>query len=78
MDSIVPDVRVSVSGAGDLQWGWFFEDLFVSARYAHSMPGQRCRCGGETYVIYGRDYLDSITHNGSTAGETLPGPQALI
>jgi hypothetical protein len=62
---------VSVASAGDVD-GDGFDDLIVGASYAAAAGNTRA-FAGESYVIFGRDFLASVSHAGSEAGETLTG-----
>ena len=57
----------SVSDAGDVN-GDGFDDVVIGAQLAGS--------GGESYVVFGRDYSEAVTHAGTTAAETLTGDGA--
>ena len=61
----------SVSFAGDVN-GDGFDDLIIGAPKASSI-GNNKLTAGESYLIYGSDLTSAITHQGSSAGETLTG-----
>ncbi|MDZ4849497.1 MAG: YDG domain-containing protein [Pirellulaceae bacterium] len=65
---------VSVSNAGDVN-GDGFDDLLIGANYANSVGNARTKAG-ETYIIFGRDYLDTVTQKGSAASELIAGTPA--
>ena len=64
--------RFSVSGAGDVN-GDGFDDLMVGAPNADP-NGQNY--AGESYVIFGRDFTDSVTRAGTAGNDTLTGTAA--
>ena len=61
----------SVASAGDVD-GDGFDDLIIGARTADG-AGNLVLDAGESYVVFGRDFLDSVTHAGTAASETLTG-----
>jgi hypothetical protein len=64
----------AVSSAGDVN-GDGFDDLVLGVRLADSL-GNAKSDAGETYVIFGRNFTESITHAGTAVGETLTGTSA--
>ena len=54
-----------VSGAGDVN-GDGFDDLIIAARDANSFAG-------ETYLVFGRDFTNTVTQVGAAAGEVFNG-----
>ncbi len=61
----------SVSNAGDVN-GDGYDDLLIGAKYADSFGNGRGNAG-ESYLIFGGDYTESVTDAGTTAGDTLTG-----
>ncbi len=62
---------LSVASAGDVD-GDGFDDLIIGARRADGADNTKSNAG-ESYVVFGRDFLDTVTHAGTSAGETLTG-----
>ena len=61
----------SVASIGDIN-GDGFDDLAIGARNAASVDNARDGAG-ETYVVFGRDFTNAVTHAGSAIAETLTG-----
>ena len=61
----------SVASIGDIN-GDGFDDLAIGARNAASVDNARDGAG-ETYVVFGRDFTNAVTHAGSEIAETLTG-----
>ncbi len=59
-----------VAGAGDVD-GDGFADLLVGARNVSTMEGGAG--DGEAYVVYGRDYTDTVSGLGTSGSDTLTG-----
>ena len=66
----------SVSGAGDVN-GDGFADLIVGTRDADGGPGNPTDNAGESYVIFGGDFTDSVTALGDATANTLTGSAAV-
>jgi FG-GAP repeat/RTX calcium-binding nonapeptide repeat (4 copies)/Dockerin type I domain len=64
----------SISGAGDVN-GDGFADLVVGSSHASSAGNTRS-FSGESYIIWGGDFAESITHQGTASDETLIGTTA--
>ena len=64
----------SVASAGDID-GDGFDDLIIGARYADA-AGNLKTSAGDTYVIFGKDFTNTVTHAGSSASQTLIGGAA--
>ncbi len=65
----------SVSSAGDIN-GDGFDDLLIGARNGDGADNARAD-SGETYLIYGGDFTNAITHPGTSVAETLTGSAAV-
>ncbi len=61
----------SVSSAGDVN-GDGFDDLLIGAVWADA-SGDAKSLAGDSYVIFGGDFTAAVTHQGTSAGETLTG-----
>jgi hypothetical protein len=61
----------SVSNAGDVN-GDGFDDLILGSYRADASDNLK-PLAGESYVIFGADYLGTVTHLGTAAAETLTG-----
>lgn len=64
----------SVSNAGDVN-GDGFDDILIGARNADGV-GNALPNSGETYLIYGSDFTNAVTHPGTAGPETLTGDAA--
>ena len=64
----------SVSNAGDVN-GDGFDDLLIGATGADA-AGNAKSASGEIYLIYGNNFTASITHQGTSAADTLTGTVA--
>ena len=64
-------VGTSVASAGDVD-GDGFDDILVGARLGDG-AGNAKSDAGESYVLFGRDFILSVTHAGTAAAETLTG-----
>ncbi len=62
----------SVSQAGDVN-GDGFDDLLIGAFQADDGANANA---GKAYILYGANFTDSVTHLGSSAGETINGTSA--
>ena len=61
----------SVAAAGDVN-GDGFADLLIGAPRAYGEADAKLQTG-DSYVVFGRDFLSSVTHPGTTSGDTLAG-----
>ncbi len=61
----------NVSNAGDVN-GDGFVDLLIATPYA-AASGNAKSNAGESYLIFGSDFTGTISHQGTTASETLAG-----
>jgi hypothetical protein len=72
------DVRdrsgLSVASAGDIN-GDGFADLIIGARYGDA-AGNAKYDAGDSYVIFGRDFTNTVTHAGTASAEVLTGTNA--
>jgi hypothetical protein len=64
---------ISVSSAGDIN-GDGFADLIVGAPFAESAGGATNE--GESYVVFGGNFIGAVTHLGTTGDDTLTGSAA--
>jgi Ca2+-binding RTX toxin-like protein len=64
----------SVASAGDIN-GDGFADLVIGARYGDA-AGNAKDSAGESYVIFGRDFTNTVTHAGTASAELLTGTNA--
>ena len=63
---------VSVSSAGDVN-GDGFDDLIIGAALADPASGSDA---GKSYVLFGKDFTNIVTHAGTSASEPLTGTAA--
>ena len=61
----------SVSSAGDVN-GDSFDDLLIGASGGDALDNAKSSAG-DSYVIFGGDFTASVTHPGTSVGETLTG-----
>jgi len=61
----------SVASAGDVN-GDGFDDLIVGARGGDAANNSKAGAG-ESYVIFGRDFTSTVTHDGTASAEVLNG-----
>jgi Ca2+-binding RTX toxin-like protein len=64
----------SVASAGDIN-GDGFADLIIGA-YGGDAAGNAKGGAGESYVIFGRDFTNTVTHAGTASAEVLTGTSA--
>jgi Ca2+-binding RTX toxin-like protein len=64
----------SVASAGDVN-GDGFADLIIGARYGDAAGNTKFNAG-ESYVIFGRDFTNMVTHAGTAGAEVLTGTNA--
>jgi Ca2+-binding RTX toxin-like protein len=64
----------SVASAGDIN-GDGFADLIIGARNGDA-AGNAKTDAGESYVIFGRDFTNTVTHAGTASAELLTGTNA--
>lgn len=65
----------SVASAGDIN-GDGFADLIIGAPGGDGVTGISNDVRGESYVIFGRDFTNSVTHSGTASAEVLTGSSA--
>ncbi len=61
----------SVAAAGDLN-GDGFDDLVVGASFGDGAGNTRSN-SGDSYVVFGRDFTATVTHQGTTGADSLAG-----
>jgi len=66
------DSGTSVASAGDIN-GDGFADLIIGAPGGDGVTGISNDVRGESYVIFGRDFSNSVTHAGTNSAEVLTG-----
>jgi Ca2+-binding RTX toxin-like protein len=66
---------VSVASAGDVN-GDGFADLIIGAEGGDWTSGSSTDNRGESYVIFGRDFTNTVTHAGTASAERLTGTNA--
>jgi Ca2+-binding RTX toxin-like protein len=66
---------VSVASAGDVN-GDGFADLIIGAEGGDWTSGSSTDNRGESYVIFGRDFTNTVTHAGTASAEVLTGTNA--
>ena len=64
----------SVASAGDIN-GDGFADLIIGARYGDAAGNAKSNAG-DSYVIFGRDFTNTVTHAGTASAELLTGTNA--
>jgi hypothetical protein len=64
----------SVASAGDIN-GDGFADLIIGARYGDA-AGNAKNYAGDSYVIFGRDFTNTVTHAGTASADLLTGTNA--
>ena len=70
--SYADDSGTSVASAGDIN-GDGFADLIIGAPGGDGVTGISNDVRGESYVIFGRDFTNTVTHAGSASAEVLTG-----
>jgi hypothetical protein len=66
----------SVSNAGDVNgdgYGYGYADILVGAYWADAGGDSEA---GETYVVFGGDFTNAVTHAGTSSADTLVGDTA--